>query len=132
MKNYSNQVEQYNEFNNELNRGIKSNLSLYNPSYDKTLYKDVNDIPKPKPSEEAKQAQKFLDNYKHPVIFGDLGEDIYNFFTKKDEPFRSKTIEFYNEGIVQPVYDEISKNSSKEFYKLLGIVIIGLFVYKKI
>ena len=132
MKNYNNQVNQYNEFNKELKNGIDQNLSLYNPSYDKTLYKNIDDIKKPEANPEAKEALSFLNNFHSPVMFGDLGSDIYNFFNKeKDEPFRSKTVEFYLEP-AKEITKQINSNYTDEIYTILIYSIIGLIIYKKI
>ena len=132
MKNYNNQVEQYNEFNKELKNGIDQGLSLYNPSYDKTLYKDVKEIKKPKPDEEDEKLIKYIEDFKSPIMFGDLGSDLFNFFTKKKgDPFTSKSIEFYKQP-AKELADEIITNYSYELYKVLGLVIIGLVIYKKI
>ena len=46
------------------------------------LYKNIDDIEKPKPSEEDKQTISFFDKFHSPVMFGDLGNDIYNYFSK--------------------------------------------------
>ena len=125
-------MEQYNEFNKELKKGIDQSLSLYNPSYDKTLYKDINTIKKPKPDEEDEKLIKYIEDFKSPIMFGDLGSDLYNFFTtKKGDTFKSKTVDFYLDP-TKEVENEIINNFSYELYKVLSLVLISLVIYKKI
>ena len=82
IKNYNNQVNQYKEFNKELSSGINQGLSLYDPLSDKMLYKNIDDIEKPKPYEEDTQTISFFDISKRkmgdPLLVGDLKREIGN------------------------------------------------------
>ena len=143
---YRYKLSLYSNFNNDLMNGINQGLSLYSPQEDLKLYKTIDT----KPLDEV---NKKIDNNKNegamvgdlknglkglldsllipsPIIGGDVGTDIVNYYNYKvgnDSEFKSKTIEFYNEPL-----KEIYNNYSTELYTILGIVFVGLILYKKI
>ena len=133
---YEYKLNLYKKFNNELSSGISQGLSLYNPEYDQTLYKNLDEIPKPIIQEKPKKKEEdpnpliqFFKNFHSPFIGGDIGEDLVNYYYKEDdnEPFQSKTIDFYGAPI-----KKLYKTYTSEFYTILAAAFIALVIYKKI
>ena len=136
--------ELYEDFNKQIRLGKAQGLVLYNPIKDLTLIKDVKKIDdeiiiEKKINEEKRNNlindfQGILSN----VMFGNVGTDIYNYNEYKNgdaDKFESKTIKFYNEGVIQPLKDvslsfyDVYKN---EILTIAGITLITIILIKKI
>ncbi len=108
---YKNKIILYNDFNNDLMRGINQGLTLYSPDKDLTLYKTI----------DTKDLEKvnFDDINKDLNINRDIDNNVKSFF--------SGVISGTGEGI-----KNILGFDTKTIVTYLGLFLLAIIIFKKI